>query len=151
MDRSVRALGLVSAALLSSCVGSIGQPTPSQLSVDPNARLDADLMAVAPSQARPGEIVSVTFSEPMVRGILYAVEQATGDGWQRLHLMISDANGDEPIWFSAGEEVAVAAVGVGGLGPDRVPIPDSLEPGDYRICTANAVENTCTPIEVIGP
>jgi hypothetical protein len=143
-------LGMLGVALLSSCAGAVGEATPSLLSADPSATLDPAVMAVAPQKARPGEIVSVTFTEAIDRGILYAVEEASSGGWQRLHLMISDANGDEPTWFGEGDEVAVAAVGVGGLGPDHVPIPDALAPGAYRICTANAVENICTPIEVIG-
>ena len=29
--------------------------------------------------------------------------------------------------------------------------PEDLTPGHYRICTANAVENLCVPIEIIVP
>jgi hypothetical protein len=47
--------------------------------------------------------------------------------------------------------MAVEDIGVGGPGPDRVPIPDVAEPGSYRICTGNAAENICAPIEVVAP
>lgn len=136
-------------ALLSACVRQ-PEPEPSHPVADPNAQMQPEVMLVEPARARPGEIVSLTFTAPKDRGVAYAIELETDDGWQRLHLMVSDANGGEPRWFEAGEEPIVEAVGIAGPGPDRVPIPDVLPPGDYRICTANAGENICTPIEIIG-
>lgn len=112
--------------------------------------MQPEVMVVEPASAHPGEVVSLSFMAPKDRGVLYAIEQEADGGWQRLHLMISDANGDEPRWFPAGEEPIVPAVGVVGPGPDRVPIPDVLAPGEYRICTANAVQNICTPIEIVA-
>jgi hypothetical protein len=107
-------------------------------------------MFVEPARARPGEIVAVTYVKPWERGILYAIDADLG-GWERRHLLISDANGAPPSWFAPGDENAVVeAVGVGGMGPDRVRIPEITEPGDYRICTANAGDNICTPIEITG-
>jgi len=111
-----------------------------------------DLIIAEPSEARPGEIVSLTFPTGWDRGILYAIEVALGDGWERRNLLISDANGAQPTWFdSGGENVVVEMIGIVGAGPDRVLIPDVLEPGDYRICTGNAGENICTPIEIVAP
>ncbi|MGQ0608815.1 MAG: hypothetical protein ACT4OQ_10190 [Chloroflexota bacterium] len=47
--------------------------------------------------------------------------------------------------------MAVPTIGVGGPGPDRMSIPETVEVGEYRICTGNAGENFCTPIEIIAP
>ena len=56
-------------------------------------------------------------------------------------------------WHAAGaaEGMAVEDIGVGGPGPDHVPIPDPAEPGDYRICTGNAGADFCAPIEIVAP
>ena len=67
-------------------------------------------------------------------------------------MLLSDAHGGHAQWSSAdGVGVMVEMLGIGGVGPDRVPIPDDLPAGDYRICTANAAENLCVPIEVVAP
>jgi hypothetical protein len=53
-------------------------------------------------------------------------------------------------WRVAGEQgAAVEDIGVGGFGPDDVPIPEVADLGDYRICTANAGDELCAPIEII--
>lgn len=147
MNRFVPIIAVV-VVLVSACTRP-PEPQPSHPVADPNAEMRPEVMVVEPARARPGEIVSITFTAPKDRGVLYAIEQETGDGWQRLHLMISDANGGEPSWFETGEEPIVEAVGIAGPGPDRVAIPDVLTPGDYRICTANAGQNICTPIEIV--
>jgi len=55
-------------------------------------------------------------------------------------------------WFPLDAEgIGFPDIGVGGPGPDRVPIPDVAEPGDYRICTGNARDEFCTPIEISAP
>ena len=109
-------------------------------------------MFVEPTQARPGEIVDVTYADAWDRGILYAIDAELGGTWERRHLLVSDANGGARVWFTPGDEnVAVEAVGIGGRGPDRVMIPEVTEPGGHRICTANAGQNICTRIEIVAP
>ena len=49
------------------------------------------------------------------------------------------------------DALVVPDIGVGGPGPDRVPIPEVAQPGEYRICTGNAGVNFCTPIEIAAP
>lgn len=41
-------------------------------------------------------------------------------------------------------------MGVSGPGPDEVLIPDVATPGQYRLCTANAVNNFCAETEING-
>jgi len=118
--------------------------------MDPEARIRPDAMVIEPAETGPGAVVSATFPNGWDRGILYALEAAVEEGWERRQLLISDANGARPQWFSLGDDaVAVDAVGVGGEGPDRLVIPEIAESGSYRICTANAVENICAAIEII--
>lgn len=40
-------------------------------------------------------------------------------------------------------------VGVAGPGPDRIEIPADAPTGEYRVCTANAREDFCAPIEIV--
>ena len=137
--------------LLAGCAEAEGPPP----SFDPwpigDAAMRPDSMAVEPSQARPGDLVAVMYETGWDRGILYAIDASVGDEWERRNLLISDGNGGRPMWFEPAAEVVVESVGVGGPGPDRVPIPDGLPPGDYRICTANAVENICAPLDIVAP
>ncbi len=148
MSRSHRAVVFASLVLLSSCaVDASLNPWP----ID-GAVLRPEAMFVEPARAPPGEIVAVTYVKPWDRGILYAIDTDLGGGWERRHLLISDANGARATWFAPVDENAVVdAIGVGGTGPDRVLIPEVTEPGDYRICTANAGDNICTPIEIGAP
>ena len=147
-----RWLGSVLLGLLAGC--ALAQPLPPP--VDPwpidGAVMRPEAMFVEPVRARSGDMVAVTYPVGWDRGILYAIDADVGGEWDRRHLLISDANGGRPMWFTLGDaDVAVEAVGIGGPGPDRVPIPEGIEPGAYRICTANAGENICTPIEVVVP
>ena len=144
----------VAVLLLAGLAGCAAEPS-APPSFDPwpigDAAMRPEVMFVEPSEPQPGDIVSVTYEAGWDRGILYAIDASSGEGWERRHLLISDGNGGRPTWFVAGDEVVVEAVGVTGAGPDRVPIPDTLEPGGYRICTANALQNICAPVEVIAP
>jgi hypothetical protein len=118
--------------------------------IDRDAVLDPARMVVTPAAAEAGELVSLTFPRADERGLLFAIDAATPDGWARRAMLLSDANGGEPQWSPAdGEGLLVEMVGIGGRGPDRVPIPDDLPPGDYRICMANAMESVCVRIEIV--
>lgn len=120
--------------------------------IDSEAAVDPERMVVTPVAAEPGALVDLTFPRGQERGVLFAIDAATPDGWARRALLLSDANGGSAQWSSAdGEGLLVEMVGIGGRGPDRVPIPDDLPAGDYRICTANAVENLCVRIEIVAP
>lgn len=138
-------LGLV----LAAC--SAVAPSPSGPSFDPAAIGDPARMRVEPERVAPGELVALTFPAGDERGLLFALDRPAGAGWERLALLFSDANGGQPAWFPADREVAVEAIGIGGPGPDRVPIPEELPAGTYRICTANAVAELCAAIEVLPP
>lgn len=98
--------------------------------------------------ASPGDVVEISFPEEMTRGILYVLEEATGASWTYRYALISDGAGGRMSWQAADAGIAVEDIGVGGIGPDRVVIPDAATPGDYRICTGNAAENVCVRIQI---
>lgn len=148
--RPIRIVLMLSAILLSACVAPAEPALP--WPIDPDAVTDPARMVVTPMVAAPGQLVELTFPGGHDRGVLFAIDETVADGWERRAMLVSDANGGSPQWSAAdGEGMVVEMVGIGGVGPDRVPIPDGLSAGAYRVCTANAVENLCVPIEVVAP
>jgi hypothetical protein len=138
---------LVVVAVLAAC--SAATPTPESFPTESDIEVRPASMVVEPAQARPGEVVAVSFPGGWDRGILYALDAQAGDGWDRRWMLISDASGGEPLWFPGDEEVAVEAIGIGGEGPDHLLIPDVAEPGAYRVCTANAAEDVCALVKIV--
>lgn len=117
---------------------------------DPAAEMRPELF-VAPQQAAPGERIGLGFPEHTTRGVHFVLEREDGDTWQYLYDLVSGPDGGGS-WFRAGTPgFEVPDIGVAGPGPDRVAIPEVAEPGAYRICTGNARQNFCTPIEIIAP
>ncbi len=113
-----------------------------------------DLLVIDPEQAAPGDVVALSFPEETTRGILFVLEQRVDDGWVSRFYLTSNGPGAgwQMSWHAADEPgMAVEDIGVGGPGPDNVPIPEIAEPGDYRICTANAGADFCAPIEIAAP
>lgn len=117
------------------------QPTPSMRS---------DLLSLEPQTAQPGQTVEMRFPQQTMRGIAFHLDERVGGEWVTRYLMTSDGNGDEPFTVSVdqAEGYGVPDVGVGGSGPDRVVLPPDVPPGAYRICTANAGEDFCAPIDI---
>ena len=149
----MRLLRLSAALFVLTLVACGAAPTPEPWPVDPEAPMRPDAMVVEPPVADAGAVVAVSYPNGWERGILYAIDRELGDGWERRYLLVSDASGGQPTWFAAGddENAVVEAIGIAGSGPDRVQLPDELEPGAYRICTANAADAVCSPIEVVAP
>jgi hypothetical protein len=143
-------IGLVAATLLLAACGTAAvSQSASPPAPDPDARIVVD-----PARAEPGDVVPLGFPDEMARGILFVMEGRTADGWLPAFFLTSDGPGPgwEMTWQPpGGAGLAVEDIGVGGPGPDHVLIPDVAEPGGYRICTANAAEKVCAPIEVVAP
>lgn len=139
---------LVIVAFLAACSAATPSSQPSGAESGAVARPDS--MVVEPAEARPGQLVGISFPGGWDRGILFALEAQHGDGWDRRWMLISDASGGEPLWFPPDAEVAIEAIGIAGNGPDHLLIPDIAEPGTYRVCTANASEDICAPIEIVA-
>lgn len=129
-------------------------PTPAAIPPDPAAQMRPDLITVDPAETKPGDVVGVSFPQQTPRGILFTLERRTADGWLTAYLLTSDGPG--PGWDMTwqppgGGGMAVEDIGVGGVGPDHVLIPDVAQPGSYLICTGNAAVTVCAPIEVLAP
>jgi hypothetical protein len=121
---------------------------------DPNAQMRPDLIVAEPKRVAAGAVLELTFPEETVRGVLFVLESQARGTWFHQFNLVSDGPGPDwrLDWSPAGdEEFAVPAIGVAGPGPDRVPIPDVAEPGTWRICTGNAGQNICAPIEIVEP
>ena len=135
----------------SGCAG-LPEVAPIVRPADPGAEMRPDLIVADPEVIPPGGIVALTFPEETTRGILFVLEERVGDSWAHRYNLSSDGPGQpfKMSWHLPDDEnVAFPDIGVGGGGPDRVPIPETAEPGDYRICTGNAGDEFCTPIEIV--
>ncbi|MEO6295254.1 MAG: hypothetical protein ABIP01_04885 [Candidatus Limnocylindria bacterium] len=111
-----------------------------------------DLIVPSHDVVEPGQIVELRFPEETLRGTLFVLDRKAGEGWERRYMLVSDANNPRPAWFTPDrEDLGVGDIGIGGSGPDRVVIPEVADPGNYRLCTGNAGENFCAPIEVLAP
>ncbi len=120
---------------------------------DANAAFRSDIIVADPQAAAPGDFVSMTFPNGLSRGIMYVLEEEVGASWAYRYILLSGLtvaappSWHEPIYSDA----EIPGIGVEGLGPDRVVIPEDATPGAYRICTGNADENVCARIEIVAP
>ncbi len=148
--RGALLLGAV-AVLLAGC--AITDRVTTRGPADPDAEMAPELMTADPAVVAPGGVVALGFPQGTTRGVLFVLERRAGDGWELQFYLLSDGPGPgwQRSWQAVGDEgIAVEDIGVGGEGPDRVPIPEVAGPGDYRICTGNASPNICTPITIGG-
>lgn len=93
------------------------------------------------------------FPQETMRGVAFQLDRRTEAGWETVYWLTSDGGaGGRPVSIRVGAEGnwGWPDVGIRGPGPDRVLIPDGIEPGSYRICTANAGDEFCAPLNVIG-
>ena len=112
---------------------------------DRNATM-SDKMIVDPTTATPGGVVALRFPDERLRGIGFVLERETGNGWVLEYLLTSragDPQADAKYWATPDEHDAWPDLGVTGPGPEYLDIPPVAEPGHYRICTANSIENIC--------
>ncbi len=118
---------------------------------EPAPSMRPDLLVLAPDPVAPGDTVAMRFPEETGRGVAFQLDQQIGDEWSTRYWLTSDGNGGRPFSVPVYTEgYGVPDVGVGGPGPDRVVLPDDAAPGSYRICTANAGDEFCAPLEISG-
>jgi hypothetical protein len=120
---------------------------------DPAAEMRPDLMVIEPNPVDAGATVSVTFPEGTSRGVAYVLEVHIDDEYYPTHFLTAAADGydGEPGWVAVGTEgYGWEDIGIEGPGPDTLIIPgSSLVAGDYRVCTANSLENICAPLTIL--
>lgn len=117
---------------------------------EPEPEMRPDLMVVEPAIAAPGQQLALRFPEQTARGIAFELHRRTAQGWVATHRMNSDANGAEYAGTApvGAQGFGSIDVGVGGPGPDHVSLPRDVPPGEYRVCTANAGDEFCSPLTI---
>ena len=153
---------LLAALALLAGTGCAGVPEP-----DPGLRAapgeDAPPRVVRPGEGRPthitvatvtagaGRTVELAFPPGNERGVAFTLEQRLGNVWEtRFYLIAPSSPGGRPDWWSVEDSQGRGweDLGVTGRGPDVVRIPGGAEPGEYRICTANARDRACGAVTV---
>lgn len=145
----MRRLALLGAgALLIGCTAA-----PMETPHDANAAFRSDIIVADPEVASPGDFVSLKFPNGLSRGIMYVLEEKVGATWAYRFILLSGLTiAAPPSWHEpVYSDAEIPVLGVEGLGPDRVVIPEDATPGNYRICTGNADENVCVRIEIAKP
>lgn len=118
---------------------------------EPEPQMRPELLVLEPQEAVPGQLVAMHFPEETPRGVAFQLDMLDSEGWVPVAWMTSDGNGGEPVTVPVSTEgYGVVDVGVAGPGPDHVRLPGDVPPGDYRICTANAGDEFCAPLEVVN-
>ena len=112
-------------------------------------------MVLDSASAAAGQEIGVRFPADSQRGIAFSLSQWSEREWKLTYYLTSDwgTSGDfSPTWWKAedSEDRGWEQVGVSGPGPDRVLIPDTAPPGDYLLCTANALDKACALLAVTG-
>lgn len=110
-------------------------------------------MTITPASAEPAQEVELGFPGDSERGIAFSLSQWRDGDWKVAYYLTSDWGkpGDHPLgWWPVedSENRSWVQVGISGAGPDRVLVPDTAKPGDYLLCTANAVDEACALITV---
>ena len=103
---------------------------------------------LSPPNPQPGETFEATFDPDNERGGYFTLEQWSGSEWlPATFLLTSDAGGGQSSWALAGE-FDLFDYGVGGAGPDGLVMPDEIDAGVWRLCTANALDDVCAQLTV---
>lgn len=112
-----------------------------------------ELLVISPGMAEPGDQVELSFPQGTSRGVAFTLEEAARGGWAWTHVLTSGVDGysdGKPSWVARGTPYGWEDIGVNGSGPDLILLPEGIDPGAYRICTANAGTNLCGEITVTG-
>lgn len=150
---TVIALLMVLAGCGSTATTSTGVPAEEPPQVPAPPPETGDFMALDGPAPLPGEQFWVIFDESNRRGGAFVLQPWTGDTWaEPVYLLISDANGSPPTATRiTPTNYGWEDWGNGGRGPDGFLLPDDIEPGTWRLCTANAADEACMQLAVGDP
>jgi hypothetical protein len=111
-------------------------------------------MTVTPAAAEPGQEVALRFPPDNLRGIAFSLSSWRDGAWSPLYYLTSDWGKPSyhPAWWRVedSDDRGWEQVAIAGRGPDRVVVPDAAAPGEYLLCTANAVDEACALLTVTG-
>lgn len=115
----------------------------------PSADPDAGTLDFTPPNPQAGRTFAATFEPTNERGGYFILEQWSGSEWlPAAFLLESDVNGGSPTWASTDGELEILDSGVSGEGPDGLVMPDTIDAGVWRLCTANAPDDVCARLTV---
>lgn len=116
----------------------------------PEPEPDSATFTLDPANPGPGQLFAATFSPGNERGGYFFLSRWTGRSWAEPgYLLESDANSDgRPFVESDPTRFGMNDYGVSGPGPDGLVMPDDLDRGIWRLCTANAADDVCVQILV---
>jgi len=150
------ACGATSSAPAGSPTAPEESPATSIGPYDPDAQMSPELMRVTPSPAVAGQPIEVRFPEETERGVGWVLEEQEDNLWHA-RWSLTAASGsygrdseNVPNWYPADDEAAFTwdALAIAGPGPDTLLIPDDAQPGTYRLCSANKIDNMCVKLEI---
>ncbi len=145
--------------LLASCGNDVSsddptsaEDTPAETSATAPPPEAGSTMTLSPLDPSPGNEFSAFFAEDNVRSLGFLVHLWTGSEWgQPVYLLISDREFGESKWFPADNDIAINSISVEGVGPDGLRLPESMEPGYWRICTGGAArDRACAQFSTAG-
>ena len=96
-----------------------------------------------------GHEVNLSFAGSLaeLRGGYFLLIAESGE---RVAGLWSDRNEEGVPGFTLDlDNFEILAFGVTGPGPDRVLIPEEIEPGQYQICTANSDPESCVAVTIL--
>ena len=106
---------------------------------------------VSPANPGPGDTFEATFDADNLRGGYFTLQQWSGSEWlPAVFLLESDAETQPATWSTIEDGIETQDYGIEGVGPDGLVMPDDLDAGIWRLCTANARDEACAQL-VIGP
>lgn len=141
---------LTAAARANTVVLSRDPATPEvSAELPPTQDSDIGTFELSPANPQPGEAFEATFDLDNERGGYFTLEQWSGSEWlPAAFLLESDAFGRSATWTSVEGEFGVDAYGIEGAGPDGLVMPDDIDAGIWRLCTANAPVEACAQVTV---
>ena len=110
---------------------------------------DVGTFELSPANPQPDTTFEATFDPDNARGGYFTLDQWSGSKWlDPAFLLESDANDGAPTWTSIDGEFEVLDYGVSGAGPDGLVLPDVIDAGIWRLCTANARDHVCAQLRI---
>jgi len=137
----------VEARCVDEADAAVGAPSPQEDT--PPAELEARSFVLSPNDPQPGDVFEATFDPANSRGGYFVLSQWDGTGWDEpTFLLESDVNRPTPTALEISGEFGVNDYGAEGPGPDGLIMPDQIDNGLWRLCTANARDHVCAQLTI---
>lgn len=102
-----------------------------------------------PSNPEPGAAFAASFDPDNSRSGYFTLSRWDGNEWAAAAFLLeSDVNRPSPVATPISGEFGVVDYGAEGPGPDGLVMPEVIEDGRWRLCTANALDHVCAQITV---